>query len=476
MEFRPLRAEDLSALHIYIQQCPFRISDFSLGFLLMWLPYAHTAMAEVEGCLLLRSEYGGKVRFLYPLHPNADQEAECRALEALERWCVENDTHLALTTIPLERLPFLTQRYGRDLTLTNPRTWRDYLYHYSDFVEYAGKRFSGQRNHVSKFRRAYPNATFRLMQEADLDAVRAFLKVYAERQFAKHSFIANEELYGSEQLLNAFSSLHQLGGMLFVGETLVAITIGEIMGDTLVVHVEKALVEFDGAYPTIAHLFAQACQREGLLYINREDDAGDCGLRKSKLQYNPVKLLDKYTLIPRRVIESIEKIPEIRSERLVLREVSRQEQEVHAYGRLARNLERNRLWGWDWRTLWTEEGEPRDTWFLDVVLRDFENHNEVPLGIFVGDELVGEGVFHNFTYDHTVELGIRLLPEHEHHGYATEALKVMADYALCFWGLEKVFAKSYHDNLASQRVLQASGLRPSHKDETFTYFMRTAKN
>ncbi len=474
MEFRPLQPADIATLHPYVAQTPFRLSDFSLGYLLMWLPYSKTAFAEVEGCLLLRSEYGGKKRFSYPLHPQADVEAELRALVELEAWCVNNHVHLSLADIPLERLPLLTHRYGRDLTLTNPRTWRDYLYNLSDFADYAGKRFSGQRNHVSKFRRNYPQATFRAMEVNDLPAVHAFLKVYAERQYAKNSFVANEELHGSELLLNAFEALHQIGGILEVDGKIIAITIGEILGDTLVVHVEKAFVEYEGVYPTIAHLFAQACQRDGLLYINREDDAGDCGLRKSKLQYNPTRLLDKYTLIPRRIIETLDDIPEFHSERLTLRAVAISD--AHAYGKLARDLERSLLWGWDWRKDWTNEGDPRDIWFLEMSRRDFTDRNAVPLGLYHNGTLVGEGVYHNFTYDNTVELGIRLLPEYEHHGYATEALKAMSDYALCFWGLEKVTAKCYRDNLTSKRVLQAAGLRPSHEDPTFFYFSRTAKN
>ncbi len=474
MDFHPLTAEELPTLHPYLSCSPFRLSDFTLGYLLMWLPYAKPAIALTEGCLLMRCEFGGKIRFTYPLHPTADEAAELRALEALEQWCVDQREHLALTSIPLERLPLLTHRYGRDLILNNPRTWRDYLYNFTDFVDYAGKRFSGQRNHVSKFRRNTPDATFRLMTPDDLPAIKTFLQAYAARQYAKHSFFATEEMHGTLKVLDAFDALHQIGGLLELNGEVIAITFGEIIGDTLVVHVEKALVEYEGAYPTIAQAFARACQREGLLYINREDDAGDCGLRKSKLQYNPIRLLDKYTLIPRRVIETLDVIPEILSERLVLRAV--RDDEVHAYGKLARDVELNKYWGWDWRTAWKEEGDPRDKWFLDLVRVDFLNKNEVPLGIFLEDTFVGEAVFHAFTYDNAVELGIRLLPDYKHQGYATEAMRAMANYALCFWGLERVTAKCYRDNLPSQRMLQASGLRLVRSDDTFHYFERTAKN
>lgn len=474
MNFLPLTTEDLPRLLPYFSQQVFRLSDYTVGFQIMWSLYASTQYVETEGCLLLRSDFGGRIRFDYPLSPVADEAAELRALEQLEKHCVQEGVPLVLGAIPSERLAVLTHRYGRNLTLTNPRTWRDYLYNISDFADYAGKRFSGQRNHVSKFRRNYPEATFCLMTEADMPEVRAFLEEYAERQYAKNSFLATEELKGSYRLLEAFGPLQMVGGLLRVDGKVVAVTIADISGDTLVIHVEKALVNYEGVYPTIAHEFAKAMRRDGINYINREDDAGDCGLRKSKLQYNPVQILDKYTIVPNRIIEEIEASPTLHSARLTLREIG--DEDVHHFGRLARNLERNRFWGWDWREGWKEEGDPRDAWFLELTRNDFKARREISLGIYVSDTLVGEAVFHNFTYDHMVELGVRLLPEAEGQGYATETMRCMADYALCFWGLEKVVAKCYRDNLASKKMLQAAGLRATSEDNQFCYFARTAKN
>ena len=62
----------------------------------------------------------------------------------------------------------------------------------------------------------------------------------------------------------------------------------------LCVHVEKADTRYEGVYQAISNAFAEYMQRPDVLYINREDDAGDEGLRKSKLSSRPLVLLNKY--------------------------------------------------------------------------------------------------------------------------------------------------------------------------------------
>ena len=75
---------------------------------------------------------------------------------------------------------------------------------------------------------------------------------------------------------------------------MIAYTMGRpLNSDTFVVHYEKALDGYRGAYQMINQQFAQHCC-EGFAYINREDDTGKEGLRKAKLSYYPVELVKKY--------------------------------------------------------------------------------------------------------------------------------------------------------------------------------------
>ena len=73
-------------------------------------------------------------------------------------------------------------------------------------------------------------------------------------------------------------------------------SLGEIVGDTLFTHIEKADRDYEGCYQMLVAQFAQHFVRDGVHFINREDDTGDLGLRTSKLSYHPVALLEKYTV------------------------------------------------------------------------------------------------------------------------------------------------------------------------------------
>lgn len=86
-----------------------------------------------------------------------------------------------------------------------------------------------------------------------------------------------------------------LGGKITTDEGIVAFAVGEKIGDTLFVHAEKALTDVSGAYAVINRDFVRRFGTD-VTYVNREDDADDAGLRKSKLSYFPVFMVKKYVV------------------------------------------------------------------------------------------------------------------------------------------------------------------------------------
>ena len=88
--------------------------------------------------------------------PEADVEG---ALRAIESWCAATGTPLVLSVVPEDKAQTLCLRYPRCRVISE-RPWKDYLYRTEELAAFAGRRYSGQRNHINKFRRDYPDAEF----------------------------------------------------------------------------------------------------------------------------------------------------------------------------------------------------------------------------------------------------------------------------------------------------------------------------
>ena len=102
-----------------------------------------------------------------------------------------------------------------------------------------------------------------------------------------------DESCAVEQAFKHFFELGLDGGLLRVKGRPIAFAMGEPLNfDTYVIHIEKAFHEIQGAYQMINQQFA-AANCGNFTYVNREDDAGDEGLRRAKLSYDPAFLLEK---------------------------------------------------------------------------------------------------------------------------------------------------------------------------------------
>ena len=464
LQFQELTAEHGAHLRPYYERCDYRLCEYSLGVKLMWRGHLHPAFDEAAGCLIIRNVIDGDTVFDYPIPgPEGDTDA---ALTAIEGYCAAKGLPLSLSVVPEDKLPGLCLRYPR-FRVTNERGWKDYLYHTEELASFAGRRYSGQRNHINKFRRDYPDAAFIPLTDPDDPRLAAFWADY-EAEFHKTGPLAVKELELAKEMFSLLrTGWFCAGGMLAEGR-LVAVCLAERCGPTLVDHIEKALYSHAGAYPALVQSFA-AYYGKDCLWCNREDDARDKGLRMSKLQYLPQELGGKVRIDVGTELDSLTRIPTVKSERLTLtplRPVDRDD-----YNALCLDDDRNRWWGYDYRA---DLGDAplTDDYFLSVAKADFAARRAVNFAVRLKGKLIGEVVLYNPDFRGGFEQGCRIAPAYAGHGYGTEAFAAAAEWALYHLGLTRVVAKCFKENEASHRMLSAS-MRPSGEDETYFYFEKT---
>ena len=462
LNYQPVRDCDADRLREYYETCGYGLCEYSVGTKLMWQEHLNPTWAEGAGCLIVRCTLGGKVVYDYPVPgPEGDVAA---ALDMIVDECLEAGIQPVFSMVPREKLGEIVERYPY-FQVSDPRNWRDYVYHSEDLREFKGRRYSGQRNHIKKFYAACPDAEFRKLTAEDLPLVEAFWKEY-DCEFIKDTDKgAVKELCIAKKMLRKVGSpLFRCGGLMHEGR-LVSLAMAEKCGETLIIHIEKALYSYVGVYPATVQAFARA-YGDDVTWLNREDDAADRGLRTSKLQYGPAKLASKHQVRLQNELQVfLNEIPTLSTQRLTLTPL--REEDIPAYNALVLDGGRNRWWGYDDVGGLGAPVEERS--FFEVAQRDFANRLAVNFAVRLDGKLIGEAVLYRFDYRGGAELGCRIAADQAGHGYGTEAFAAVAEWAIFGLGVDHVVAKCFKENTASYKML-SSCMRPNGEDETYYYF------
>lgn len=292
MDFRVLGLEHIDLLRPYFVKNLCRICDCTIGGTFIWRDLFKTEFAIADDILYLKVRYlTGDIAFTPPRgEPCAGEETYDRIIETChELGCVPR-----LCAVSPHRLERIKELYPNAKAYTD-RAWSDYLYMSDDIKELPGRKYSGQRNHINRFMRENPSWAFETIDDTNLKQVRGFFESYMKEHIKDYP--AYDE--GNIKTLEVLDNMQQyklFGGTLKVDDTVVGAALGEIIGDTLFVHIEKSNTEFSGSYPMLVNQFARKFASEGVTRINREEDDGVEGLRTSKLSYHPTELLDKYVV------------------------------------------------------------------------------------------------------------------------------------------------------------------------------------
>lgn len=465
LKFKTIDDTSLRELSEIYKNSEYKISDYSIGIKYMWREMTLPKYCISSGCLIVCEEYEGVLRFNFPLKAT-DEASIDGALSDIEEYCKENFIPFELDYVPKEQLQVLIERYDR-IDIAPINILSDYLYLKSDFANFSGRKYSGQRNHIKKFKTLFPSAEFRVLTSDDRSKAYEFFAGF-KKDFENTSDGAYDELLKAERMCEFVGDdMFVCGGFELDGK-LISFCLCEICGNMAINHIEKAFSEYEGLYPATANAFAKALP-ESVVYLNREDDAGIRGLRISKTQYHPCEMVKKYGVCISNELSDIDEIPRLFTNRLVLDAIHHTD--ARLYCQLSTDGEINKYWGYDYTSGCDCDTLSEDFFYRDQK-NDFENRMAINFAIRYKGKFAGEVILYNFDYRNaSAEAGVRIFTEYDGKGIGNEAFSAVCSYGLYTLGLSCITARCYKENIASAKMLQKS-MKPSGEDEKFFYFQR----
>ena len=295
LKFRPITPDTLPLINSLLQESTSRTCDYTIGGIFMWADRFHYEYCVYRDTLFIKgvSETDSTLTaFSMPVGPLPLEEC----VELILQYCEYYGIRAVFSAVPEDKIAYLMALIDGDVEELDD--WADYLYDARGLASLSGKKYNKKRNHVNRFMTENPHYVLEPLTANLLPEVLLFhTGMHANDD--SDADMAEYERRECTRVLNHYNSYPFEGAVLRdeYGE-ICAFTCGEIIGDTLYVHIEKMNHEVAGSGETINKLFAEymTSRHPGLRYINREEDCGDEGLRHAKESYNPVMRLRKFNL------------------------------------------------------------------------------------------------------------------------------------------------------------------------------------
>ena len=264
--------------------CPSKSSYYSFGSLWAWRDVFRFTWAFERGLCWIGTEDGG---LWAPVGP-WDRIPWREVLPGLF------PGRATFSFVPEELARQLKEAFPGQIAAREDRSQWEYLHSVRDLIELRGNRFSRKRWHIRQFEKNHA-FTYRSLSRGDGGAVLECQRLW----LAEHSpsFALSRENEAISRMIRDWSVIPGLlGGIIEVNGNPVAYTVAEALTeDMLMIHFEKGLSSYNGAYQVINRMFLERTA-SSFSVVNREEDLGEEGMRVAKMSYHPVGFLKKCAL------------------------------------------------------------------------------------------------------------------------------------------------------------------------------------
>lgn len=292
MEFRPITIEDKSIIKPILFNSLSQICTHNFVNLIIWgehfLPHY-----IIENQLLLIRGGIDEIYYNFPIGNGDKKKLISKLIESTQ----QEKKQLIFVNLNDSMKKELEEMFPNQFEISYERNSSEYLYLKENLISLSGKKLQPKRNHIHQFEKTY-NYTFHPMTKNDIKECLSMHELWSkENDCGEENCSLQQESCAVKKALINFEQLDMIGGVLRVEGNVIAFTLGSFINNsTFDVNIEKALANYKGAYTIINKLFLSVLPNE-IVYINREEDMGEAGLRKAKLSYQPYKMLHRYNAI-----------------------------------------------------------------------------------------------------------------------------------------------------------------------------------
>lgn len=294
IDFRPLTIEDKEIFTSFFSKSTFRNCDFSFSNIYCWRHSYNTTYTIKDKHLLIRF-YAGEdcPGYLYPL---GDTDLK-NAIEELVSDAKERKHPFVLYAITEKMFDSIEKALPGKFRYEKDRAWAEYIYDTERLINLKGKKLQSKRNHINKFKSEYPSFEYKSLSDQYIPlCLDLYHKWGYENKEIREEQSLMEEKFATMSAFDNFDKLDLKGGVILNEGKLFAYSFGQkLTEDTFDVQAEKSLYEIDGGFTIINQQFAEH-ECKGFKYANREEDLGIESLRRAKLSYQPVIILEKGTV------------------------------------------------------------------------------------------------------------------------------------------------------------------------------------
>jgi hypothetical protein len=296
MDFAQITIKDKNLFDSYLKDYNPRKSELTFTNLFMWRDFYSFRYTVANNLLCIISVPKKGTPCAYPPIGQASEENYRETVLLLLEYFNSNGWKLVFKKVSEDELELLKPYVKSEADIIFDRDNSDYVYLTEDLVNLKGKKFDGKRNHINKFSKLYEYEYVDISSDV-IDECKRIMEEWCEGRNCSCQKGDYCERYANLEVLDNYDELDCKGALIKVNGKFEAFTIGErLNSDTAVIHIEKANFRIQGLYAMINQQFCRS-EWQNTTYINREQDLGQEGLRKAKLSYNPVMMVNKYTVM-----------------------------------------------------------------------------------------------------------------------------------------------------------------------------------